>query len=197
MHVYTKKGDHGQTNLADGTAHEKSEAVFEAIGGIDELNSWIGVIISNIEYRNPKNREPASPSLGGQIQIKENFKIEKQLNIIQNNLFAVGSILAKAKNIKFDVTRETEILEKEIDKMEKELPPLTNFILPGGTELSALLHICRTVCRKTERKLVRYQCNNTSIPRLVPYFNRLSDYFFTIARRVNHQTKTKEKIWKV
>lgn len=171
MKIYTKKGDKGHTFLADGTAHGKEELIYEVIGTIDELNSWIGYILS----------------------VGENFPSLKK---IQNNLFAINAILAKAKNIKFNVKRETELLERKIDKMERELPTLKNFILPGGHGLSSILHITRTVCRRAERTLVRRQHVNPMVDKFIPYFNRLSDYFFTLARQVNLQREIKETIWK-
>ncbi len=177
MHVYTRKGDRGQTRLADGTSHGKNEDIFEVIGTIDELNSWLGMCITHINKR--KSEDPKT------LKTKA---INNQLVEIQNNLFSINSILARAKKIKFDVKRETKNLEREIDKMEKELPVLRNFILPGGHALAAILHICRTVCRRAELRLTASE--------FTPYVNRLSDYLFTLARWVNYAFGVEEKIWR-
>jgi cob(I)alamin adenosyltransferase len=180
MKIYTKKGDKGRTFLADGTAHKKNEDIFEVIGTIDELNSWIGLCMS-LKPEKSKTRKTKG--------------INDQLEKIQRNLFSINSILANAKNVKFDVKRETKFLEQEIDKMERELPILKNFILPGGNKLATKLHVCRTVCRRAERRLASYQRVNTMAGKFIPYFNRLSDYFFALARYVNYKNKVKEIIW--
>lgn len=179
MKIYTKKGDKGKTFLADGTRHKKNEEIFDVMGEIDELSSWIGLGISKI----PRSQDPKKVISNSQ------FQIPKKLERIQRNLFSINSILAQAKNIKFDVDKETKHLENSIDAMEKELPELKNFILPGGHELSALFQIARVKCRRAERQMVFY-------PKFIPYINRLSDYFFVLARFVNLKMGGKEKIWK-
>lgn len=189
MRIYTKKGDKGQTFLADGTARGKEEVIYEVIGTIDELNSWIGYcrsLMNDIGARHgePKGGGPPAGEAG-----------TPPLQKIQSVLFTINAIIAKSKNIKLDIDVETKNLEREIDKMEKELASLKNFILPGGHELAAMLHITRTICRRAERRLVAYQHVNMMARTFIPYFNRLSDYFFTMARWVNYGNEIEEITW--
>lgn len=179
MKIYTKKGDKGKTYLADGTRHNKNKEIFWVMGEIDELNSWIGLSISKI----PRFQDPKK------VIHNSKFQIPKELEKIQRNLFSINSILAKAKNIKLDIGKETKYLEDNIDEMEKELPELKNFILPGGHELSAIFQIARAKCRRAERQMISYK-------EFLPFINRLSDYFFVLSRFVNFKMKEEEKIWK-
>jgi cob(I)alamin adenosyltransferase len=192
MHIYTRKGDRGQTRLADSTELGKNEDIFEVIGTIDELNSWVGFVLSVGAGLRPA---PWGDPLSG-----------SPLQKIQNDLFTINAILAKSKNITFDVAQETKFLEQEIDKMEMELPPLKNFILPGGSEAAAMLQITRAITRHTERSMTRCSrldsarqvetSSHKTILQFLPYFNRLSDYFFTLARWGNWKNKVEEKVWK-
>jgi len=225
MKIYTKTGDHGETGLADGKRYAKSEEIFWLMGEIDELNGWLGLCsekykkIFNVgaglrpargsqplagSDRSPACQRPRLQCLcictGGQVKLQAMAgRSDLSLRRIQNNLFTVNSILARAHNIKFNSKKETEWLEKEIDKMTEELPDLRNFILPGGSEIVASLHVARAVCRRAERRLFMYQhvtMIKQSSEEFVPYFNRLSDYLFTLARFVNFKMGEREEIWK-
>jgi cob(I)alamin adenosyltransferase len=178
MKIYTKGGDKGNTSLFNGKRVSKAALRIEAYGTIDELNSFIGFLHAQIEIENSKN----------------------QLIQIQTHLFEIGSWLANDTNdaSKLPVLSDEEILflENSIDKMELELEPLKNFILPGGNIQVSSAHICRTVCRRSERFVVRLQ-NEEQIPdHVVIFLNRLSDYFFVLARFIAKQTNAKEQPWK-
>lgn len=166
--IYTKNGDSGFTSLYDGTKVSKDDIILDLIGNIDELNSFIGNINEiNIEF----------------------------LNNIQYWLFDLGTIIANPKKkYNFDVNLEyTKQLEENIDKYTNELPMLKNFILPSNS-----INICRAVCRKVERKLVSFKkINNDFIDNnCIIFINRLSDYFFTLARYVNFINNKNEIIYK-
>lgn len=169
MPIYTKKGDRGETGLFNGKRVAKTDAIIEAIGSVDELNAQIGVV------KNPS----------------------RFLDKIQNDLFAIGSILAGAE-MKIDLAKRVEEMEKEIDGMWGKMPPLKNFILPTGQ-----VHVARAVCRRAERSVVflatRTQNPASPAGRLEPilkYLNRLSDYLFCLARYENWKRGIKEVEWK-
>lgn len=174
--VYTKKGDKGKTGLF-GTKRRvsKASALIRAIGAVDEVNSYLGIAIA-------RNRK----------QETVNSRIRK----IQNDLFVIGAMLA-GSNIKWNSERVDEF-EKEIDKMEGELPVQTHFILPGGGELSAHLFYARTLVRRAERETVQIRSTKLEIRNVIlPYLNRLSDYLFILARWVNFKSGKKEIFWKI
>ncbi len=176
MAVYTKKGDRGETSLYNGRDGQKkrlskASLKIEAIGAVDEVNSFLGIVISG-----------ADSGLG---------KILKQ---IQKELFLISSILAGAK-LRFYSTK-TKRLEKQIDEMDKVLPPLKNFLFPGGTEKAAQLYFSRSLVRRAERAIVRLAQKETVRPQILEYLNRLSDFLFVLARKTNSEAKVKEEIWK-
>ncbi len=178
MTIYTKKGDRGETGTFHGRM-AKSDALPEAIGSIDELNSMIGICRSNLNSKH---------------EILNSKQIQKELIRIQDNLFTIGSQLAGSK--KRIKNYEIKRLEKLIDKLTDELPKLTNFIYPVGE-----LQLARAVCRRAERAVVSYQLLVVSRKEkfdanLLKYLNRLSDALFTIARWVNYKLKIKEEVWK-
>lgn len=178
MKVYTKKGDKGKTSLLGGKRVEKSHKQIEAYGTIDELNSFIGLLS---EYPELERKQPL-------------------LRNIQNLLFQIGSILAIEPGKSFDyiknvVPADIEQLESEIDEMEKGLPALKNFILPGGSQAVAQTHICRTICRRAERRVIALK-NKQSHGLILQYLNRLSDYFFVLGRRVAFDSGVSEVEWK-
>lgn len=184
MKIYTKFGDQGQTRLVGGSTVEKDNGRIDTYGTIDELNSHIGLSLSSL----PDN---------------EGFReLRTDLTLIQHHLFDLGSHLACEKDEirkrlpPFPETH-TQWLESRIDHMTQELPPLKEFILPGGHIGSCHLHLCRTVCRRSERLLVRFQRTSPhSIQSIgIQYLNRLSDYFFTTARFVNHRCQIPETTW--
>lgn len=174
MKVYTKTGDLGETSTFGGKRVSKSSVRIETNGTIDELNSVVGILVSKLEYG----------------------KIKEQLFRIQNELFEAGAdVSTGVNNPKNEFRINLEFitrLENEIDEMDKDLPPLKSFILPGGCEESALAHWCRSVCRRAERQcVVLYNIEKTN-PFLIAYLNRLSDWLFVLARYLNLLNKTSE-----
>jgi cob(I)alamin adenosyltransferase len=180
--IYTRFGDKGKTRLVDGACVEKSNPRVEAYGCVDELNSALGIISSEI----PKST-PLRPLL-------------EPIETIQNHLFRVGSLLACSqpetlKSLPQINDTQVNFLEKEIDQMDEALPELKNFILPGGHPVAALFHLARTICRRAERKSSElFQQTENSEMTLI-YLNRLSDYLFTAARWCNHTTGIVDKAW--
>lgn len=181
LKIYTKSGDKGKTSLLGGKKIFKSDIRIEAFGTIDELNSYIGLVI---DY------------------LKDDIIIN-ELKEIQDRLFTIGSSLAtdmkSGLKQKLPDLLETDILylEKHIDKMQNILPVMKHFILPGGHVLVSTIHIARCVCRRAERCCVAIQQNNEIVdPIILKYLNRLSDYLFMLARYTAHLLKVSEVIWK-
>lgn len=203
MKIYTKTGDKGTTRLVDGRECSKSDLRVETYGTVDELNSFLGLVIAQIQ---------SSPETAGTCQI-----LTAELLLIQNQLFTVGSHLACEKEETrrhlppFPETWITD-LEKQIDQHTEKLPPLKKFILPGGSMIASQLHLARTVCRRAERMVVRlieeipnpislstmagkdHSLDDVEIS--LRYLNRLSDYLFTIARAANQLLNTADQEWK-
>ena len=182
--VYTKTGDKGQTGLVSGNRTLKSDARIDLYGELDELNSRIGVSSS--------------------LLVETEFKsIVRFLQILQSAIFDLGSNMACEAELrqKYNLPQVTEELihdiEKEIDRMDSELIPLKSFVLPGGTHAAATIHMCRTNARSVERKLIAYfESTKEELPQHSGVFlNRLSDYFFVLARYVNHIKNTEEIPW--
>ena len=172
MKIYTKTGDDGTTGLIGGSRVLKSDARIECTGTVDELNAVIGwaAVITELDLLN-------------------------KLRAIQNELFVIGSHLASpTPSPSLPKLDESSIarMEKEIDEATGELAPLQNFILPGGTEISARLHLARTVCRRAERVVVGF----TGPAIFVRYLNRLSDWLFTQARLANRRAGIDDVEWK-
>lgn len=187
MKIYTKSGDFGNTKLIGGCTVTKSDPRVESYGTIDELNSQIGFALSILK---PKSNNKK----------KHCLRLKAQLVKIQHQLFSLGSLLAvenpsQRKNL--PPLTETQILalESEIDFMTKLLPDLKSFILPGGTPLSASLHISRTVCRRAERMIVLHYQNDPAHEIFYAYINRLSDYLFTAARFSQWLEGKKDVLW--
>jgi cob(I)alamin adenosyltransferase len=182
--IYTKTGDEGKTSLVSGNRTFKSDLRIDLYGELDELNSRIGYSYALLPE--------------GMTEIK-NF-----LHVIQSALFDLGSNMACEfeNREKFNLPQLTEDLitqiEKEIDGMDKDLEPLKNFILPGGTAASASIHLARTGSRIVERKLVHYEHVTKEVlpPLSIIFLNRLSDYFFVLARYVNKKMNGPEILWK-
>jgi len=179
MKIYTKKGDTGTTSLLGGTRVAKHDLRLEAYGTVDELNAHLGMLAD----------QPASADFIA------------SLHAIQHHLFTIGSHLANdPEKSKFVLPPlpETAVseLETQIDEMEKELPELKNFILPGGHPANSLSHICRTVCRRAERRSSELAQQTTVDPGILRYLNRLSDWLFVLGRVITHQTGSPEIIWK-
>lgn len=184
MKIYTKKGDNGQTSLYGGRKISKAHIRVEAYGTTDELNAIVGTILSE--------------------NISKIF--ENQLLIIQHQLFVIGAELAtptenlKLKNGKTRLKNRIEgkdILEIEswIDEQQANLPTITHFILPGGGKASSQAHVARTVCRRTERIAVTLNEYEELRPEIIQYLNRLSDYFFTLARTLAKEAGIQETKW--
>lgn len=178
MKIYTKKGDKGETSLFGGKRVLKSTVRIEAYGTVDELNSVIGLALSY----------PLS-DVG-----------KKILQEIQEHLFILGADLATPASSKTRIERieESQVayLENAIDRLEEELPPLKNFILPGGSQPGATLHLARTVCRRAERATVRCGKQEEITEFTIQYLNRLSDLLFVCARFENRNAGVKETTWK-
>jgi len=179
--IYTKTGDKGTTALVDGQRISKSHLRLDAYGAIDELNSHIGVLISLIDA-----------SL-----------FEKDLLFLrktQNHLFNMGSQLANtdptiAQQLPSISDHFIVSIEAEIDDMSKKLPELKNFILPGGTLAAAQAHVVRTVCRRAERECCRLNELTEINANIIPYINRLSDYFFVLSRHLNTHCGVHDITW--
>lgn len=183
--IYTRTGDKGETSLFTGKRIPKNHAYIEALGAVDEVNSFIGCSISFF---------PIDSSLKG---------IQDQLIIIQHALFDVGAALAtprssssstKLEKTRFDL-EETNVLEKWIDEMEQQLPKLTHFILPGGHSAGAMLHAARSLCRRAERAIIPMHQTGDVSDNVLIYLNRLSDYLFVASRYLNHLLHVPETRW--
>jgi cob(I)alamin adenosyltransferase len=176
MAIYTRAGDKGKTFLSNGKSVSKSNLRVEAYGTVDELNSLIGTVLS-IKYLV--------------------LSIKKELIEVQSDLLEIGSNLANpsAKKISY-LRKRVEEFEIFIDRMTEKLPKLNNFILPGGGEAGAALHLGRAVCRHLERKIVELNRKQSVDANIMVYFNRLSDLLFTMARFANFKERKKEIIWK-
>ena len=177
--VYTKTGDKGGTSLFGGTKVHKGHVRIEAYGNVDELNAFIGLL----------RDQPGVPA-----------DISGQLFEIQHKLFSIGTILATEKAPKGFVLptveqKDIRWLEDSIDKFSEDLPELKNFILPGGHQTVSLCHVCRTVCRRTERGVVRLNLEQELDENLLPFINRLSDYFFVLGRKLTQVLNAEEITW--
>jgi cob(I)alamin adenosyltransferase len=183
LKIYTKTGDKGDTGLIDGSRISKSNLRIIAYGEVDEANSHIGLIISNFE----KN------------SIFDDVK--KILLNVQQDLFVLGAELANPNTLKDDnmlVKREMiSTIEKYIDNFDSELAPISNFILPGGSIESSLLHICRTVVRRAETSAVALAKEQIINQEILTYLNRISDLFFVLARVTNKRQKRNDIPWKL
>jgi cob(I)alamin adenosyltransferase len=166
MKIYTKTGDKGETGLFGGGRVAKDSLRIEAYGTVDELNSHIGLALTEVKDKD----------------------VKKLLEKIQNQLFALGSDLATPEE-KFDVPRITknfyEEIENSIDHFESRLDDLKHFILPGGSKSASLLHICRTITRRAERRAVSLSKKEKISEDIIIYLNRLSDLFFVLSRVEN------------
>ncbi len=173
MKIYTKTGDTGETSLVGGTRVSKSDAKIEAYGTVDELNSSLGVIASlDVQY--------------------SDF-----IKSIQHKLFNIGSVLAAEEDLSFELPdialSDITLLEQEIDRLNKSLPKLKNFILPGGSVLSAHTHVSRCICRRAERRVVIL--GDAKYGTHIKYLNRLSDYLFILSREFLRIEGKEEVIW--
>ncbi len=177
LKIYTKTGDDGTTGLQGNSRVSKSNPRIIAYGTIDEANAVIGIALS----------------------CKLDADITTLLNKIQNELFVVGADLSNP-NMKDDKNRVTENmiynLEKDIDKYEEELPPLTNFILPGGIITASQIHHARTIIRRAETNIALLSEQEKINDNCIKYINRLSDLFFVLGRVLNKRKGQKDILWK-
>jgi len=177
--IYTRGGDKGETSLGDGTRVAKHDPRVSAYGTVDECNSVLGL---------------ARCHLAGDPEA------EAMLARIQNDLFDLGADLCTppAENPKWPPLRivpaQTERLEREIDAMNDKIPPLKSFILPGGSEAAAWLHLARTVARRAEREMTAAAETTPVSPEAIKYINRLSDHLFVMARRLN-ENGARDVLW--
>jgi cob(I)alamin adenosyltransferase len=179
LKIYTKTGDKGSTQLANGARVSKADLRIESYGNVDELNALIGLLREKLALAN-------NTSFGQSVQTLEQ---------IQNQLFNLGSMLAGFSKLHPDIASWTKTLENDIDSMQAALPELRNFILPGGHELGALAHLARTVCRRAERGIVRLGQSEEVDERILGFFNRLSDHLFVLARFIVLKFGGKEIKW--
>jgi len=179
--IYTKTGDKGSTSLIGGTKVPKSHLRIEAYGTVDELNSWTG--LCNDLLTDPDGK--------------------KLLQEVQDRLFTLAAALAcdpeKEPRLRIPGLKEQDItlLENEMDRMNEVVPPMKNFIVPGGHLTVSHLHVARCVCRRAERCCVRLEQEGGDVePIIIKYLNRLSDYLFVLARYTGHQLQVTEIAWK-
>lgn len=179
MKIYTKTGDKGTTALFGGKRVSKADLRIETYGTVDELNSYIGLL---------RDQEV-------------NTKRKDILVEIQDRLFTVGSILAtEPGNTKVKVPslieQDITFLEKEIDVMDSQLPPMKSFVLPGGHQSVSFCHIARTVCRRAERLVIDLDAQEKVDALIIQYLNRLSDYLFMLSRKMTTELGAEETPWK-
>jgi cob(I)alamin adenosyltransferase len=178
MSIYTKFGDKGKTTLFAGKIVSKASLRVNTYGTLDELNSYLGVVLAKVKDKN----------------------LKKDLLVVQNDLFEIGAYLAnpsKENNKTLEKHLEEQVInfEKEIDGLTKKLPLLRHFILPGGGESGASLHFARTLVRRAERRIVELSEKEKLSKEILIYMNRLSDLLFMYARFINKKQKIKEIIW--
>ncbi|MGD1840761.1 MAG: cob(I)yrinic acid a,c-diamide adenosyltransferase [Thermonemataceae bacterium] len=179
MKIYTKTGDRGKTSLIGGTRVNKSHVRIEAYGTVDELNSYIGLL-----------RDQAV-----------NTPRKSLLKEIQDRLFTIGALLASdpdknTQKVPDLLESDVNLLEEEIDQMNEALPPLKSFILPGGHTAVSFGHIARCVCRRAERITIRLSEESEVEEIVIKYLNRLSDYLFTLCRKMHQELEVEELPWK-
>lgn len=181
VRIYTRTGDRGETSLYGGRRIPKSHLQIEAYGTVDELNSFIGLALAEITHN----------------------EVRLFLTAVQRDLFSIGSYLSGYEKEELDLSLRVGELEKIIDEVDKKLPELKNFVLPGGGKLASNLHVARAVSRRAERVTVRFfNEEETSIPnprkeKIMIYLNRVSDLLFVLARFANKLDNVSEELWKI
>lgn len=170
--IYTRTGDKGDTGLANGSRVAKDAPRIEALGAIDELNSAIGVLLAE-----------AVPE-----------DLRRYLSDVQNDLFDLGGELSVPGHPILTESHVTR-LEEALDQLNASLPPLKDFILPGGSRAAALAHVARTVCRRAERRVVTLAKSETVPALACPYLNRLSDLLFVMSRVLNRASNLPDVLW--
>lgn len=189
--IYTKTGDQGQTSLVGGRRVSKSDERLDAYGTLDELNSTIGLLVSALpEVESALAKSPNSLEF-----------IQELLQVVQNSLFNVGSqlacedpqIRAGLPHISDEVIQR---LEQAMDQWESKLPPLRQFILPGGSRGASLAHVARTICRRAERRALAVHLADPQDANSLIFLNRLSDFLFLLARLLNQAVGVDDVTWK-
>lgn len=177
--IYTRTGDKGKTSLVGGTRVPKTHVRLEAYGTVDELNSQLGLLYTYLTEEDDR----------------------KLILWVQHKLFSVGSYLATDQN-KTTLRMESQIadedihrLERAIDEVDALLPPLKAFVIPGGSRGSAVCQVCRSVCRRAERRILAMADEHEVTENVSAYINRLSDYLFVLARKMNLLSQTDEIYW--
>ena len=184
MKIYTKTGDKGETGLYGGKRVRKDNLRVIAYGDVDETNAAIGIARSYIQEGSSGSREVLS-------------FIDSALEAVQNKLFALGAILSGSEDLNYSIKdSDIEYLEKCIDHIDEQVQPIKAFILPFGTDLSARLHLARTVARRAERNIVALAAAEQVNPNVLVYVNRLSDFLFTLARFANKAQSVPDTLWK-
>ena len=187
MKIYTRVGDDGTTSLCDGSRLSKDDIRVEAYGTLDELNAHIGLLISLLQTSSLK--EGVQPAAN----------LTDFLSEIQEELFVIGGELARAE-IKTEEPVSTQKLitkiEAIIDELSSQLPVQQHFVLPGGVIPASQSHVCRTICRRAERRIVALSHVATVSSKIFIFVNRLSDYFFILSRYLNNDSGISEKTWK-
>ncbi len=177
--IYTRTGDKGMTSLVGGDRVPKTHVRLEAYGTVDELNSQLGLLQTYLSEEEDR----------------------KLIFRVQNKLFSVGSYLAtdltttELRAASYISEEDIACLERAIDAIDYELPQLKAFVLPGGSRGASVCHVCRTVCRRAERRILALAETCEIDPHVTSFINRLSDYLFILARRLNHLTETDEILW--
>ncbi len=176
--IYTKTGDKGTTSLASGERVAKTDVRIEAYGTVDELNSWIGLQRAGMRDNGQWTMD------NGQAAVDE------QLEWIQNKLFNLGALLSEAPG-EWIIESDVAQLEHWIDAIQAVVPAQRAFILPAGGEAVCRCHVCRTICRRAERRMIEAQSDETALK----WINRLSDYLFVLSRLLGYQNDEKEAVW--
>lgn len=177
--VYTRTGDRGTTSLVGGSRVPKTHVRLEAYGTVDELNAQLGLLATYLSDEHDR----------------------QFVQQVQHKLFAIGSHLAtdREKSAPGEASHfapeSVEAMEREIDRLDGMLPPLSAFVLPGGSRGAAVCHVCRTVCRRAERRILALSEQADVSPELLAYVNRLSDYLFVLSRKMNRDEKKDEIFW--
>lgn len=175
--IYTRTGDKGETGLGDGNRVSKHSPRVEAMGDVDELNSWLGVVIEDVKDTGDAVAEVA-----------------EFLRVCQHRTFDLGGELS-IPGYQLVQSEHVDAIEIQLDRLNADLPALDNFILPGGSHLIANLHLARSVCRRAERRVVDLAAEEPVNEHALMFLNRLSDYLFVAARHCARMTKVQEVLW--
>lgn len=200
--VYTRTGDKGTTSLVGGVRIKKSDVRIEAYGTVDELSAQLGLLVAQMNEILPIGNSQGETHTTGSNTEAAGMEGERDLLVrVQNNLFNVCTHLAtdQSQTPLYPSARlaegEIELLEKRIDRIMQELPERQGFVLPGGHPVACQAHICRTVCRRAERRIAALAEVATVGHEMQQYVNRLSDYLFVLAKKINFNQGVSEIIW--